>query len=496
MSEPKPRRLMEFPPDKAVVQMLNDANNTNVDPRKVVVSEPRVLTEKRTEVTLSYRRSGHLKLDPIPSVAPIDFSFNRVSVGERLAGLAAQWRPKLPCSTQDLLEYFTERTGQRFWPSDFILESITRSNSTPYTLKAHPFSLRWVGQQEFWLSDTEDLQQLFLERLNQDSNAFLTVGGLEVETQLSSPLDAFGILNATGFPGLVDSILFNELAQDNPRIVDLLNRIAGSPFYPQGTVEGEWKVVNRPESNNLYNAKVTRFVRTDNEVELCIRIDTDYCNNYTAGEFVIRSYNTETVQDVDRLVRLKHQGSSFLTNCNAYRPAIEKLSVGDLTPADIPTNGWGVDSGDIWVFVDKPAKFNLYGAKVVYNGLRRNGDPVSNNSSLTHLLLVELSDYCTNFQGFYAFFYEPTVLVGTSLPLAVRTEPYSYQLTVLGGTGPYTFTVIDTDNTFGITLDSNGLLSGISTVSGSYYIRFSVVDSAGNTSEWVVNLYVSPKGGL
>ncbi|MCC3255200.1 putative Ig domain-containing protein [Xanthomonas campestris pv. armoraciae] len=68
-----------------------------------------------------------------------------------------------------------------------------------------------------------------------------------------------------------------------------------------------------------------------------------------------------------------------------------------------------------------------------------------------------------------------------TLPLAVRGTPYSQVLTATGGVAPYTYSVASGTLPAGLTLASNGVLSGTPTAEGSTSFTIAVAD-AGNAS--------------
>ncbi len=60
---------------------------------------------------------------------------------------------------------------------------------------------------------------------------------------------------------------------------------------------------------------------------------------------------------------------------------------------------------DPWVFEDKPAPFNLYGTKVVHNGVNT-GDLYIDDPRVTHVLVLEFSEeHCSNIRGQWVFGY-------------------------------------------------------------------------------------------
>jgi len=64
-----------------------------------------------------------------------------------------------------------------------------------------------------------------------------------------------------------------------------------------------------------------------------------------------------------------------------------------------------------------------------------------------------------------------------ALPDAVEFQPYSFQYTVSGGVGPFTWSAIAGALPAGLSLSSTGLLSGTPTASGAFSFTVQVVDS-------------------
>ncbi|MBG6103361.1 hypothetical protein IW249_003775 [Micromonospora vinacea] len=76
-------------------------------------------------------------------------------------------------------------------------------------------------------------------------------------------------------------------------------------------------------------------------------------------------------------------------------------------------------------------------------------------------------------------------------------DPYQYQLTVTGGTGPFTWSVSAGSLPAGLTLDPvTGLLSGTPTVSGTFPFTVRVTDSFDQSATRPVDLVITPLGGL
>ena len=77
-----------------------------------------------------------------------------------------------------------------------------------------------------------------------------------------------------------------------------------------------------------------------------------------------------------------------------------------------------------------------------------------------------------------------TLTVGpASLPAAASHVTYSAQLTASGGTAPYSFAVVSGSLPTGLTLSSNGLMTGTPAQTGTGTFTVQVKDAAGNTGQ-------------
>lgn len=75
------------------------------------------------------------------------------------------------------------------------------------------------------------------------------------------------------------------------------------------------------------------------------------------------------------------------------------------------------------------------------------------------------------------------VVMTTTLPGGQMGVPYSATLTAMGGTAPYTWSIIFGTLPIGLTLGAaDGVISGTATATGSFIFTVLVIDSAGNAA--------------
>lgn len=128
----------------------------------------------------------------------------------------------------------------------------------------------------------------------------------------------------------------------------------------------------------------------------------------------IRVYIREAVQFLDRDIKTTLQVLNYLGPQEHHKMPAEMMLPNDrfvdhdyvmknLKAGDL-VNNWIVDTakaitGDNWVFTQNQNPFNLYGTKVVYNGLNT-GEVYIDDPKVTNILIVQFADeYCTNIRG-------------------------------------------------------------------------------------------------
>ena len=85
----------------------------------------------------------------------------------------------------------------------------------------------------------------------------------------------------------------------------------------------------------------------------------------------------------------------------------------------------------------------------------------------------------------------PLILNPTTLPATGVNAPYSQPITATGGTAPYSYAVTSGVLPPGLTLATNGALSGTPTTVGSYSFTVTATDSTGNTGSRMYTLVVA-----
>lgn len=141
------RDYLRLPPWEALLEIVNDTHNLVLSPHTTTLRNMEVVDTETVEVTLSVNRStSHRQLLP-----PFDehvFQYQRLDLTRFFRVNTPVTVPDVPLTTKDLVRVLTDRTGVVFDINDFRHQSLD-GVTPPYTLKAHPRSLRWVGQLKF-----------------------------------------------------------------------------------------------------------------------------------------------------------------------------------------------------------------------------------------------------------------------------------------------------------------------------------------------------------
>ena len=86
----------------------------------------------------------------------------------------------------------------------------------------------------------------------------------------------------------------------------------------------------------------------------------------------------------------------------------------------------------------------------------------------------------------------PTITTNSPLSNAFTRAPFNQTFTATGGTTPYTWSILNGALPAGITLNSNGLISGIPTETGSFNLTVQMIDAGDLTSTKSLSLTIDP----
>ena len=105
---------------------------------------------------------------------------------------------------------------------------------------------------------------------------------------------------------------------------------------------------------------------------------------------------------------------------------------------------------------------------------------------------------CNTFSGWKSDFNpagsvtsQPVCVTTTTLPDGTVTVPYSAKLTAVGGTAPYTWSVVSGSLPPGLALAANGTVSGTPTKAGTYDFTVKVTDAKGQTATQALTIVIT-----
>lgn len=142
------REYMGLRPWEALITMVNDEHALSLSPETTELVSVEIIDTHQIEVMLAVSRSQDDR-QQLPPLTEHVFRYTRVDIG---LFFRAKDRPievtEPPHTTQALVAALTARTGVAFDIDDVIHVPLTET-TPPYTLKAHPRSLRWTGSIDF-----------------------------------------------------------------------------------------------------------------------------------------------------------------------------------------------------------------------------------------------------------------------------------------------------------------------------------------------------------
>lgn len=471
--------LLSLDPLQALVRMVNDANGTTFRLDRFRAGTPTVVGGTTTKVTLTGVAEA-LAVDDQTTVGSFELTYERLEMTTFLKDVLDNYHPFLPMSAQNILDEVTRLIGQKFYIDDIVLEEVTRDTAALYRLKAKPESLRFVG----WI----DLPLITLTPISQYLLDTALVGVTETAPVLFKASDALPFLNATDYRSYAESFVPGELGQDRIDLVTLFNAVVPDPDRVTN-LPTPWHVSASPEPFNLYNAQVLGYtsglgVNTavpTLDTALLVQLDGAYTTNFATGTLVLpystADFNTLGYTDQPRSIANSIVSLSDGSDWNVYLNSFVAGTVIEsfqLLPA-VTMDGtvtWRATDG-----VTMPG--NLYGAQVVYNGQLRSSDIPPAIQGLDRVLVVQMSEWNAIWQGEYCFFYASPIKVHLHDLVSTVGSAYYFDFTPYRGTAPFTYAVTAGLLPDGLTLNTDGTLTGTATTTGALTYDVTITDGNG-----------------
>lgn len=142
------RELLSLPPWEALVSMINAEYGFSLDYQTTHLYALEPLDDNQMELTIQVRRSKAWH-NLLPQVDQYTFQYRRLDLGTffNADGKALVLDDSRQFTTTvDLMEEISTRTGVYFDIDDVYHEPLPNGRVIEYTIRAHPRSLRWVGE--------------------------------------------------------------------------------------------------------------------------------------------------------------------------------------------------------------------------------------------------------------------------------------------------------------------------------------------------------------
>jgi len=416
--------FLRLTPKDALNAMLVYENDFKQPVYGLEPSEPEVVSGVRTKVKLT----GHTPVasdDPYPYTGSTEFTYNRLDVQSILDGLLADYRPELPTTTQVLLEELHQITGIVFDVSDFVHETVTRTSSQAFKLKAKIESLRWHGNITIKLADLKQISAIV------PASPPYTFGTNDDMILDPNVLIGFSAINHLAFSEFISGGIRGYLAgplsqpvQNWPpsALQGFITMIAAAlkPAMPS-MADAAWTwYTPTPRPFNVYNARILeidgegqhpylkrlnpkpyKYIKIQLDPHYSTALTNDilyiwYCDSMDDEEMVATPYPTIVLDEL----------SPF--NGENYAAFFSTLTVGQLLNTINPSTmlldvhnpnytlrEWKCvhyqTNGETW-----PIETNLYHALVHYNGPNRLEDNTSIYPHLTRVVELSLNEeFCS-----------------------------------------------------------------------------------------------------
>ena len=138
--------LLKMEPVEALIQMVNDLESVNIRKEAAILSDITYYGDGRVSFSLDDNQSQNPK-NIARSLGKQSYIYKRLNLGEFYGGVLflSEFTGTFPKDTLELAQWLSNRSTIPFHTGDLIEEEI-KDLDTGYILKAHPRSLRWIGQ--------------------------------------------------------------------------------------------------------------------------------------------------------------------------------------------------------------------------------------------------------------------------------------------------------------------------------------------------------------
>lgn len=179
--------------------------------------------------------------------------------------------------------------------------------------------------------------------------------------------------------------------------------------------------------------------------------------------------------------------SSFPTFPKVACPDQEDLAVGE--PYSSPAVGFGGVQG--YTFSEYQSTMPP-GLTLDPTSGRVSGTPTTASIYSYAIRVVDQQDFSSTTSSCTALVQPASLVTITNgaLPAGLTRTPYSATLLATGGAAPYTFSALDPLPT-GLTLNTNGVISGVPTADGTFVVRFRVLDATGRQGSRSLSIVIN-----
>lgn len=145
------KELLGLHPWEALIEMINRHYTKALDPAYVTLVTIDQLTDEKIFITLALHPSTSLH-NQLPPEELLSVVVTRLDLQRFFKGPVSMVFTRRPVTTLDITRRILDQTGIVF-DKDDVVNEVVPTGATNYLLKAHPRSMRWIGQLSITLLD-------------------------------------------------------------------------------------------------------------------------------------------------------------------------------------------------------------------------------------------------------------------------------------------------------------------------------------------------------